>query len=499
MRTVTVVFVTVLLTLAGCATNDNHGQHAAREAPETPEEYYTCPMHPSVRSDRPGACPVCGMALVRKTALQEATPDDLTKLRQVSLSPTQRVLANVSTLRATVSARFRGRIEKLHVAFTGDQVRKGQPLFDLYSPDLISAEQDYLLASHALSSSADESLQSGSQQLLNASRDRLKIHFGMTDAQIDRLESSGITRNTVTFFAPISGTVITKEILEGQYVDEGTSLYEVADLSRVWVYFDMYENDIGAVKLGQEVRFNTDAYPGESFVGTVTFIDPVVNTETRTVRVRTEAANPRNKLKPRMFVSGRIRIQLAPTVTVSASAILSLGKTDVVWVETDPNVFEPRSVVVGSRSEGFAQILKGLRENENVVVTGGYLIDSESALQVPASSDPHQGHGVSQRTPGASPQDPSASTPNRSRTIHIHVKGAYQPDEVRIRQGETVTLSFFRDEDSTCTEEVVFEEFNIRKQLAPFQTTSIEVTPREKGVFAFTCGMEMVRGKLIVE
>ncbi len=523
MKITTVTLFIGFLIVAGCTATDDRQGEARHNASETSEEYYTCPMHPSVRSDRPGACPVCGMALVKKTALQEASSDELAQLRHVSLSPTQRVIANVSTeqsrvrrlvrevrsagivdfaepLRATVSARFRGRLETLHVNFTGERVKKGQPLFELYSPDLISAEQDYLLAHQSVAfSSTDAAMHSGSRQLLNAARDRLKIHFGMTEAQISRLETSGKVSTAVTFYAPLSGTVITKEILEGQYVDEGTPLYEVADLSRVWVYFDMYETEINHVRIGQEIAFSTDAYPGQSFAGNVTFVDPVMNADTRTVRVRIEASNPRNALKPGMFVMGRIRIQLPPALTVPSSAVLSMGKREVVWVEMEPNAFVPRTVTVGVRTEHYAQVLKGLSEGETIVVTGGYLIDSESALQSPATGDPHQGHGSTQEQTAPASIPGTTSAPSASRTIHIHVKGAYQPNAIRVRQGETVALDFFREEESACTKEVVFEDFNIRKQLAAFQTTRVELTPQKKGTFTFTCGMDMVHGTLIVE
>ncbi|HEX9614999.1 MAG TPA: efflux RND transporter periplasmic adaptor subunit, partial [Bacteroidota bacterium] len=218
-----IIFALTLIVLAaliaGCSSNEEQSKMSVSTGHE--EEYYTCPMHPSVRSDKPGACPVCGMALVKKTALVEVAPSELADLAALSLSPTQRVLANVTTTpartqrlikeiiaagvvesaeprQATVSARFRGRIEKLFVAFTGEQVQKGQPLFELYSPDLISAQQEYLLALNGtnIASSADNPgvLPGG---ILQSARERLRTHFGMTDQQIHDLEQTGKTSTTI--------------------------------------------------------------------------------------------------------------------------------------------------------------------------------------------------------------------------------------------------------------------------------------------------------------
>ncbi|MDH4069330.1 MAG: efflux RND transporter periplasmic adaptor subunit, partial [Ignavibacteria bacterium] len=273
-------------------------------------EVYTCPMHPSVRSDRPGACPVCGMALVRRS--DGGVPEiDAEILGAISLSPTQRVVANISTVpvrrgtivteinavglvapaepkKATVAARFRGRIEKLYADVTGEQVMKGEPLFELYSPDLISAQREFLLAlSHAGSGNPLVATVSMQEQLLAAAREKLIVHYGLSTEQVLRLEESRELHSTVLFNAPISGTVLEKSVVEGDYVEEGMSLYRLADLSRVWVMLDVYESDLDVVRNGQEVVITSEAYPGKEFRGRVTFIDPVLEAATRTVKVRT--------------------------------------------------------------------------------------------------------------------------------------------------------------------------------------------------------------------
>ncbi len=407
------------LSLAGCGHNDEGrtgtgDSLTAHRSDQTADSYYTCPMHPSVRSDRPGACPVCGMALVKKSARTE-NPADAVEFRGVSLSPTQRVMANVTTVpavrrtlsaevsavgivaaaepsQATVAARFRGRIEKLLVNTTGQRVRKGEPLFELYSPDLISAERDFLLALQADKQATQSGIDgSGTMQkkLLEASRDRLQIHFGFTDTQIARLESSGQISITATFFSPISGTVLQKDIQEGMYVEEGMTLYQLADLSTVWAYLDVYERDLRAVKPGQAIGVTTEAYPAKTFNGHVTFIDPVVNPGTRTVRVRTEFRNKEGLLKPNMFIRAHLSASSGPSIVVPQSAVLSMGPRAAVWVEVQPNRFEPREVVPGAANDGQVEILKGLQEGELVAQTGGFLIDSESSLQQPRPAEPH--------------------------------------------------------------------------------------------------------------
>lgn len=491
----------------GCSGRENQHADAVHEA-EPQREIYTCPMHPSVQSDRPGACPVCGMALVKKTVRQEVSRNDLATLASLTLSPTQRVLANIATepvrhlalvknisaagfleaaepLRALVTARFRGRVEHLYVAFQGERVAKGAPLFDLYSPELVSAQQEYLLAHRSTSLPASANF--GPSDLRRSIEDRLRLHYGMTEAQLTELSRNGTPRTSVTFHAPLGGTVLRKEVVEGQYVDEGTVLYEVADLSLVWVYFDVYEQDLSHVRVGQKTVFTVEAFPGRAFEGLVDFVEPMVQPETRTVRVRVKASNREGRLKPGMFARGEIRAALEPTLVVPLPALLSMGRTHVVWVEVGENAFEPRTVNIGTRTDDGVQVLAGLREGDRIAVTGGYLLDSESALRAPSASSPHAEH---QRQAGRS------STPTSDALIHI--EGTYHPDTVRVASGR-VRLSFFRNDTSSCTNEVVIPGFSVRSSLAAFDTTVVEFEALRKGVFTFSCGMNMLHGVLLVE
>jgi Cu(I)/Ag(I) efflux system membrane fusion protein len=461
--------------------------------------------------------------------------DEMSNLSAISLSPTQRVLANVATervekrtlnkeitavgvvdfaepLQTTVSARFRGRIEKLYVNYTGEVVQKGQPLFELYSPDLVSAERDFVLALEGLKSAPASNSMAREQQdqLVKAVRDRLHIHFGMTDEQIAELEKKKDVRNKVIFHSPIQGTVIRKQIAEGQYVDEGMEIYQLADLSRVWIYLDVYEKDIHSVRLGQPVQVSSEAYPDESVTGRVTFIDPVLNSEARTIRVRTEFANSNGKLKPQMYVKAKLSAQVPLGIAVPISAVLSTGKHNLVWVEVQPNMFEPRDVVLGASTDSYYEVLSGLKGGENIVVSGGFLIDSESQLQQPGSTQDHSEHMVqptkikkevtlSSKPATETNQNGTEITGNKDVTdVKIIVKGEYSPDVIYAKQGKKLRLHFYRDEDSECTKEIVFETLSLRRDLPEWKTTTIEFTPKDTGEIEFHCGMDMVRGKIIV-
>ncbi len=514
-RTILLVAAAIVLMAAGGIITrsflDTSG-HEGEAAGSATAEVYTCPMHPSVRSDRPGACPVCGMALVRVSAAGEAPPAERENLRRVSLSSTQRVMANITTvevgrhplsheiravglvgfaepLRAAVAARFRGRLEVLHVNFTGQEVKKGEPLFELYSPDLITAEREYLLAraSSRHAEAADSADATVGDELLRSAIDRLRVHFGFTAEQIASLDSSGVVRTSAVFYSPISGTVIRGNVVQGDYVDEGTVLYELADLSRVWVLLDVYEQDIRFVRVGSDVRVQAEAYPGDEFHGKVVFVDPVLTSDTRTVRVRLEVANAGGRLKPNMYVNGTITVRTGSVLSVPRQAVLNTGQNSVVWVEVDSNSFEPRSVTTGMTDHAAVEILSGVEEGERVAATGGFLIDSESALSLPVPERgpaPEHHHG-SHASAGEGP-------------ITITVDGGYTPDVIHVVAGRPVRLHFTRLDSSECTREVVFGSLGIRRELPTGKTTTIEFTPDKPGEILFECGMQMLEGKIVV-
>jgi hypothetical protein len=303
----------------------------------------------------------------------------------------------------------------------------------------------------------------------------------------------------VQFNSPISGTVVLKQVQAGQYVDEGTVLYQLADLSKVWIYLDVYENDISFVHKGEIVHITTEAYPDLEFTGRVTFIDPVMNPETRTIRVRTEFDNRLGKLKPQMFVKAQIHVEPKTTLTVPSSAVMFNGRRTVVWVEIQPNTFVPRDVQLGQSNDAEYEVLEGLRAGDMVASSGGFLIDSEGALQQPDAEDVHVGRETTAMSGNEKMENDKPKPFLPSVTVKIRVDGTYSPDVVRVKAGQEVRLQFYRAENSECTSEVVFEGLNIKRKLPAFKTTIITIPPQEAGEISFACGMGMVHGKLIVQ
>jgi membrane fusion protein, copper/silver efflux system len=391
---------------------------------------YTCAMHPFIIKDKPGTCPICGMELIKKVqAAGTASAKEQEMLSHVSLSPTQRVMANVATVevgkmplarevaatgivqydqsrQAKVTAWVAGRLDRLYVNTVGSYVTKGKPVAEVYSPDLVSAQQEYLLALRSreqFKNSPIQSIAQGGEGLVGSARQRLKL-MGVKDAQIAALEKGGEPNIKLPIYTPLSGIVIEKMVQEGQYVNMGDALFAIADLSTVWVEVEVYENEFAALKLGQAVQITSQSYPGKIFSGRIGFIYPFLDPKTRTVKVRVELANPGLKLKPDMFVSAVIKSPLGSTIAVPSSAVMDTGKRQVVWVEKEAGMFEPRDVTVGARVGDNVQIVSGLSVGEKVAVTGGYLIDSESQLK---GGGGHEGHGAS-APPAAAPAAPGA-------------------------------------------------------------------------------------------
>jgi len=384
------------------------------------EEYYTCPMHPSVISSHPGACPVCGMALVRRIyGVSEGGPGAVPGT--VTVSAAQRVAANITTAevheaaiavpvtapgilavaepaRSIVAARVRGRIDRLFVDRTGAHVRRGEPLLALYSPELAAAEEEYIVA---LSGAAvSPAVDSTGMPILDAARKRLIERFGLTPGQVARLRREGDAGDVVTYLSPIEGTVIGKNVVEGEYVDEGTTMFELADLSRLWVTASVPERESALVRTGSRAEITVEAYPGEKFPGRVVLLEPILDAESRAVRVRLEISNRDGKLRPNMYARVGMTSQVRRGLVVPSSAVLYTGENPVVWVESGPGEFSPRRVHAGFTVNGVTEILDGLSAGETVAATGGFLIDSESQLQVPPSETrgggdaPHAGHGM---------------------------------------------------------------------------------------------------------
>lgn len=307
---------------------------------------------------------------------------------------------------STVTARFEGYIEKLHVNATGQPVRRGQPLMEVYSPELVSAQEEYLIAwngRQALKNGTEESLV-GVGQLAEGALKRLR-NWDISDAQLQRLQREGKATRTVTLYAPAGGVVLEKTAVQGMRFMPGEPLFKIADLSAVWLLADVFEQDLAQVHIGQSVKISVDAYPEKTLTGKIAYIYPTVTAETRTAKVRVELANPGGLLRPDMYASLQLATGgKAKILAVPDSAVIDSGTRQVVLVQRTAGLFEPREVKLGARSDGYAEVLQGLSEGENVVVRANFLIDAESNLKAalgsfggqgttpPASAASHEGH-----------------------------------------------------------------------------------------------------------
>jgi len=392
---------------------------------------YHCPMHPTYISDKPGDCPICGMRLVpiEKTkgmnlvpVKDEAAPAATSTVEghsTVSLSPEKIRLAGIQTAEAKVESldskirasgivtadetlvrhvhtKTAGWVEKLFINFTGQLVRKGEPILSIYSPELLASQEEYLRsleASRKFQASTLPDVKQGGMELVAASKKRLEL-FDVPAGFIERLEKTGKPQRDVTLLAPSSGYITSKQIYEGQQVAPEQELFTVTDLSKVWIEADFYEYEARLVKVNEKAVFTTPYYPGKELTGKVAFIFPYMNTQARTLKVRFDFANKDMMLKPGMFVNVGMDTGGKKGVTIPDSAVLDTGVRQIVYVDSGNGVFEPRIVKVGMRGGGRALILSGLTAGERVVVKGNFLVDSESRIKAAVSApSEHSSHG----------------------------------------------------------------------------------------------------------
>ena len=289
----------------------------------------------------------------------------------------------------TVTTKFEGYIEKLYVNATGQPVVRGQPLMEVYSPELVSAQEEYLIAwngRQALKNGTEESVV-GVSQMANGALKRLR-NWDISDAQLQRLQRDGKATRTLTIYSPSSGVVLEKTAVQGMRFMPGETLFKITDLSSIWLLADVFEQDLSLVHIGQAVKINIDAYPEKELTGKVAYIYPTINPETRTAKVRVELANQGGMLRPDMFA----KVQLltgdakAKVLTVPDSAIIDSGIRQVVLIQRSEGLFEPRELKLGRRSDGYTEVLNGLIEGDVVVVSANFLIDAESNLKAALSS-----------------------------------------------------------------------------------------------------------------
>lgn len=367
--------------------------------------YYKDPMHPWLTSPKPAKAPDCGMDMVPVYEGEEeeqtgsAIKIDPTVVQNIGvkteavqkrrLAKTIRTVGKVEvdeTKLYAVNTKIMGWVEKLYVNVTGQPVRRGQPLLEIYSPDLVSTQEEYLLAlryQKALSGSELKETIAGSASLIESARRRLEL-WDITLAQITELEMSGKPRRTLTFYSPADGIVMEKMVVQGAAVMPGMDLFKIVDLSRVWVMADVYEYELPWIKVGDPAEMELSFVPGKNFAGKVTYIYPILAMESRTAKVRLEFANPAGEiqLRPEMFATVRLKSDLGEeTLAVPEQAIIRSGERFVAIVARDGGYFDVREVKAGLVAEGYMQILDGLHEGEQLVVSSQFLIDSESNLR----------------------------------------------------------------------------------------------------------------------
>lgn len=404
------------------------------------EEVYRCPMHPQYTSNKPGECPICNMALVKDELKEEKkilywvdpmnpnhrsdkpgkAPDgmDLVPVygengSQTNLPPgsvqitqTKQQLIGVTygiasfeklthTLRAVgriaydetktsrIHAKIEGWVEKVYVDFIGKYVRKGQPLIDLYSPDLLSTQQEFLLAVKAkelLSENSHAEIAAGSLSLYEAARKRLRL-WDISDGEINKLEEKGEPTKALTLYAPDNGFVLTKNVFNRQKITPETELYTIVDLSKIWILAEIYEYEASQVKLGQTAIITLPYFAGQTFRGKITYIYPQVDPTTHTLKVRVEIPNSNFKLKPDMFVNVELKIDYSNKLSIPEEAILDSGTEQIIFIAHEGGYFEPRKVQLGTKVDDRYIVLSGLQAGEKFVTSGNFLIDSESRLK----------------------------------------------------------------------------------------------------------------------
>jgi Cu(I)/Ag(I) efflux system membrane fusion protein len=327
-----------------------------------------------------------------------------------------------------VAPKFEGWVERLFVNVTGQPVSKGQPLFEVYSPELVSAQREYAIAIEAVNALKDagDDPKSGMKRLADSSLARLK-NWDISEEQVRALAQSGETRRTLTFRSPVSGIVMDKKAVQGMRFMPGDSLYQIADLSSVWIVADVYEQDIGLIRTGSKAKVSISAYPDKNFEGTITYVYPTLKAETRTVPVRLEIANPGQLLKPAMFAQVELPVGgKGKVLTVPNSAVIDSGTRQMVLVQLAEGRFEPRDVKLGSRTDTYVAVTGGVKEGEQVVVSANFLIDAESNLKAAIGGFGHAEHGntPSTATALATGGTISSATSAKSAVVGHRAEGA---------------------------------------------------------------------------
>jgi RND family efflux transporter MFP subunit len=429
----------------------------ASAAAPAAQAVWTCPMHPDVREPGPGQCPTCGMELVKEEPNEPPAdaiePTAGVPRAGVQLDTRRRQLLGVRTARAErtdlsrevravglvrydetrqsdVNLKVDGWVQKLYVASTGAPIRRGQPLLELYSPDLLATQNEYVLALHsrdAMQQSRIADARDQAEQLVQSARARMAL-WDLSSAQLDALERTRKATATITFRSPVSGFVIEKPAVEGMRVAPGQTLFRVVDLSAVWVEADVFESDAPFVKVGAPATVTVDAAPGLMLRGRAVYVYPFVEEKTRTLKVRFAFPNPQHQLKPGMYADVQLTSSLGSGLTIPADALLDAGQRQLVFVAEGDGYFRPRDVKAGQRVGDRVQILEGLEEGDEVGAGAAFFLDSESQLRAATGSWDHQGERTQAEAAGSGATIVLRTEPNPPRTgentFEVEVNGA---------------------------------------------------------------------------
>ncbi len=510
-----------LLVLAGLLLglvffHKSHEEKTSQEqtTDENKKTIWTCAMHPQIRMDHPGKCPICGMELIpliQNTApvnpdavvmteegikLAEVQTRIVSRQKPVKLIQLYGKIQADERLIQTLPAHIPGRIEKLFVNFTGEEVRKGQAIAQIYSPEMVTAQKELLEAIKM------KEMQPG---LLDAAREKLR-QWKFTDGQIADIENSGAAKTVFDVFATVSGIVINKSVNVGDYVAQGAPLYEIADLSHVWALFDAYETDLPWIRKGDRITFTLQALPGKEFTGKVSFIDPVINPQTRVASVRLEIPNKGDILKPDMFVTGELTAHLATlgnSLVIPQTSVLWTGTRSVVYVkladEKEPS-FIMREITLGPALSNSFVVQDGLMEGEEIVTNGTFSVDASAQLEGKPSMMNPEG-GKTNTMPGMiMPGDSKSGTAQsgeemdlssagtKSKSDSLNKKTAGTPEKTNISMDFTMQLN------------TVFDRYIVLKN-AFFQSDETKVKQAAKDVLQALAktDMNLLKGDAMTE
>jgi membrane fusion protein, copper/silver efflux system len=379
--------------------------------------YYADPMNPSNKSDKPGKAP-CGMDLVPIYEEEQPGAGDL-PAGTVRINPEKQQMIGVKfgeaaeidiskTIHAVgvathdetkvyhVHTKFAGWVDKVYVDFVGKAVKKGQPLLSVYSPDLVSTQEELLLAKKSrdiLKNSAFEDIGAGSESLYRATRERLK-YWDISDSQIKQIERLGTPLKTLTLYSALDGYVMARNVFPGQQVSPEMNLFDIADHSTIWIQAEVYEYEIPEVGQEQEASVTFPSFPGQIFKGRVTYVYPGMDPKTRTLKLRIALANPDHKIVPDMYANVELKLDYGKKLSIPQEAVLDSGASQMVFVAKEGGYFEPRKITAGPRVDGRQIVLAGLKAGDKVVTSANFLIDSESQLKSAAGGmgETHAGH-----------------------------------------------------------------------------------------------------------